>query len=98
MIDPESQVRTGLPAGGKRIRTCGPARERGRSETCGIDPRSFGPRGRHQFRRGTNGSNPVCATGESKANPIPWIMADAEAKKLAGAMPITGFGRLLRKH
>jgi hypothetical protein len=43
-------------------------------------------------------SNLLCSTGESKANPISWIMADAGAKKLAGATPITGFGRLLRKH
>jgi hypothetical protein len=43
-------------------------------------------------------SNPASSTGESKANPISWIMADADAKKLAGATPITGFGRLLRKH
>jgi hypothetical protein len=48
--------------------------------------------------RGTDGSNPPCSTGESKANPISWIMADANAKKLAGATPITGFGQLLRKH
>jgi hypothetical protein len=48
--------------------------------------------------QGTEGSNPVPSTGESKANPISWIMADADAKKLAGATPITGFGRLLRKH
>jgi len=25
-------------------------------------------------------------------------LVDADAKKLAGATPITGFGRLLRKH
>jgi hypothetical protein len=43
-------------------------------------------------------SNLLCSTGESKANPISWIMADADPKKLAGATPITGFGRLLRKH
>jgi hypothetical protein len=47
---------------------------------------------------GTSGSNPLSSTGESKANPISWIMVDADAKKLAGATPITGFGRLLRKH
>jgi len=40
----------------------------GRSERCGINPRSFGPRERHQVRRGTNGSNPACSSGESAAN------------------------------
>jgi hypothetical protein len=49
-------------------------------------------------RGGTMSSNPLSSTGESKANPISWIMVDADAKKLAGATPITGFGRLLRKH
>jgi hypothetical protein len=33
---------------------------------------------------GTSGSNPLCSTGESKANPISWIVVDADAKKLAG--------------
>jgi hypothetical protein len=47
---------------------------------------------------GTSGSNPPSSSGGSKANPISWIMVDADAKKLAGATPITGFGRLLRKH
>jgi hypothetical protein len=47
---------------------------------------------------GTDGSSPSSSTGESKANPISWTMVDADAKKLAGATPITGFGRLLRKH
>jgi hypothetical protein len=53
-------------------------------------------RERWTFLRGTDGSNPAPSTGESKA--ISWIMAEADAKKLAGATPITGFGRLLRKH
>ena len=47
---------------------------------------------------GTSGLNPLSSTGESKANPISWIMVDADAKKLASATPITGFGRLLREH
>jgi hypothetical protein len=56
------------------------------------------PRNGPSFYGGTNSSNPLPSTGESKANPISWIMVDADAKKLAGATPITGFGRLLREH
>src|SRR4051812_27325494 len=33
-------------------------------------------------RGGTASSNPVSSTGESKPNPISWIMVDADAKKL----------------
>jgi hypothetical protein len=65
---PEGPKVCRLPAGGKRIRTCGPAVGSVRSETSGIDPRSFGPLGRQRFRRGTNGSNPACSSGESRAN------------------------------
>jgi hypothetical protein len=54
---------------------------------------SFEPTQRTGVRR-----NSASSTGESRADPIFWIMVDAGAKKLAGAMPITGFGRVLRKH
>jgi hypothetical protein len=70
--------------GGRRIRTVAEA-QKSRLEAVAYLP-------------GTDGSNPFPSTGESKANPIFWIMVDADAKKLAGATPITGSGRLLRKH
>ena len=69
--DRRSQVRTGLPAGGKRIRTASPSRERvglsGGNERCRRGEKgslvsvSF-------LVRGTGGSNLVPSSGESATN------------------------------
>ena len=66
---PENQVRTRLPAGGRRIRTIGPQHERA-GFCCGR--RIAGPNGGSQkgcFLCGTDSSNPSPSSGESATNP-----------------------------
>ena len=62
---PESQVRIRLPAGGKRIRTIGPAESARR-------PRGAGSRSRRisvwRGAGGTDGSNPAPSSSESGPN------------------------------
>src|SRR6266404_499335 len=68
-IAPENQVRTGLPAGGRWIRTIGPRHERA-GFCCGR--RIAGPNGGSQkgcFLCGTDSSNPSPSSGESATNP-----------------------------
>ena len=75
---PKNQVRTGLPAGGYRIRTIGSAGEgselrvsvRFRSDfSVGGEP-TRGDIERLVVSHGTDGSNPVPSSGESGANLI----------------------------
>src|SRR5882762_846697 len=61
---PENQVRTGLAAGGKWIRTLGPSRlilgeEKGR-RSIRVVAKDAVP-----FHGGTSGSNPVCSASQS---------------------------------
>src|SRR6266481_3316230 len=55
---PENQVRTGLPAGGRRIRTLGPSRKGSAGTVEHLD--EVGP-----FSGGTEGSNPSSSSDES---------------------------------
>src|SRR6267378_6330745 len=64
---PENQVRTGLPGGGKWIRTFGPSQGMSQIRTVGAE-RDIGRRKRRFLYGGTDGSNPVPSSGESGAN------------------------------
>src|SRR5882672_9760919 len=70
---PESQVRTRLHAGGRRIRTAGPPLRRGAFLNRLLPPLQLAkPVETEVFdRRGTGGSNPSSSSGESGANLAP---------------------------
>jgi hypothetical protein len=63
----ENQVRTGLRAGGTRIRTIGPSRGLSPIRAVGAET-NVGRRKRPILYGGTGGSNPGPSTGESVAN------------------------------
>src|SRR5262249_39147893 len=62
----DSQVRTGLPAGGKWIRTDGPAREKLPSGAPVGFPARLYQLGEALIRRGTKSSNPASSISESR--------------------------------
>src|SRR4029077_11461530 len=61
---PENQVRTGLPVGGKWIRTFGPSQGMSQIRTVSAE-RDIGRRKRRFLYGGTDGSHPVPSSGES---------------------------------